>query len=124
MTIHNKYYYMRLNEWHHLYLGLIIVLCAFIFNLDAIFHIFGWLIAIDDLISHHLQGRYLQHFKDKDYYVSGEVVKVLDHFDGLSASFPLPQFAIHKLLYDYIKIHRFKLVRKITDFLNIMFGSK
>ena len=128
MTIQNKYYYMRLNEWHHAYLGLIIVLTAYLFDLDTIYHIIGWVIFADDVISHYLQGQFVH--KIKSEYPSVKIVDEWVHYTNgglgyhsLKATEPLPQFLLHTILYKYLKIHQYKWVKKITENLNKIFGK-
>ena len=123
MTIQNKYYYMRLNEWHHAYLGLIIVLIAYLFDLDTIYHIIGWFIFADDVISHYLQGISLEYLNN--YFTEVRVFDEQFHYTDNSEAHvsPLPQFLLHTLLYKYLKIHEYKWVKKITENLNKLFGK-
>ena len=78
MTIKTKYFYFRLNEWHHLYTGAILVWASlqreFLLHagntlgmkaviISVILWTFGWALVIDDLGQHILQG-----IKGKDYH--------------------------------------------------------
>ena len=58
MKIDTKYFYFRLNEWHHLYTGLIIIgLSLLTANwIQIILWTLGWIIASDDLGQHIMQG--------------------------------------------------------------------
>lgn len=55
MNIYTKYYYMKLNEWHHMYLG-VLILTSYIWLPYDVTLFIGSIIVIDDVIQHFWQG--------------------------------------------------------------------
>jgi hypothetical protein len=55
MNIFTKYYYMKLNEWHHMYLGVLILISHTWLPYDVVLFT-GSILVIDDAIQHFWQG--------------------------------------------------------------------
>lgn len=120
---------MNLRQWHHAFLGLIIVGLSYLFDLDAIYHIVGWFILVDDLIQHWMQGVQIHHI-ELDYLEKHNILGVnvrvdknkiiFEAFGGVD-EYKLFHFFLHTLMYKYFKIQRFKIVNRITEIANGVF---
>lgn len=122
MKIDTKHYHMNLSEFHHLYLGLALVLLSYImppiYYLNEISFILGCLITIDDLIQHHIEARFIE-----SYRVKYKTVKVYSTYlkYGRGITINYPRFIIGTILYKYLKIHQYTWVKKITSFMDSLF---
>jgi len=58
MIINTKYFYFRLNEWHHLYTGAILILIGLYMSdiYQIVLWTLGWIIVADDIGQHIMQG--------------------------------------------------------------------
>lgn len=53
--IKSKYWYYILTEWHHLYLGIVLIISYYWINYDPVLFL-GIIITIDDAMQHFWQG--------------------------------------------------------------------
>ena len=58
MTINTKYFYFRLNEWHHLYTGAILILISLYMSdiYQIVLWTLGWAMVADDIGQHVMRG--------------------------------------------------------------------
>lgn len=115
MTIKNKYFYFITNEWHHLYLGLIMVS---LWGFSEVIGVLGVFVAVDDLIQHYLQGKFI--YKHEKMHVidqyNSDSIRIFKNEKNYYIK--LPQFLLHTLTYEYLKLGKYKWIRKITSYLN------
>lgn len=140
MTLEYKYLYIRLNEWHHLYLGLILTAifgALYYFNPSIWYEVcivISVFIAVDDIIQHMMQGYYLHkrgsrgviHHngrKVKFWFIEDDAPLALICFQQREGT--LPSFLIHTILYHprYLNIGKVKWIAKLTKFIDKLFGK-
>ena len=125
--IKNRFFYMNLKEWHHAYLGILVILSSFVQNgvISEVFLVLGVFILLDDLIQHFIQGVFIDKIKNK---YPNHSMTIQDGFTTLVKGrsiirVPLPQFLLHTLVYDYFEVNRFHFVKKVTKLFNKIFGK-
>lgn len=122
MTIDKPYFYFKVNEWHHLYLGLILIAYGYGLYSSPLSLILGAILAIDDIVQHHLQARLIYTLRQSWLYVTTDSLFVRYSDDGFKwRTQNLNIGLINQIMYNRIGIHKWKWVNNVTAFINGLF---